>query len=247
MSKSDNQPSSQPVVKRQSDNSQRSRTHLSAISANSTSTSGISSNTSFALIEEAPELGTAHDSSSIEKVLPALPLAPGRGYRNAPPGQRFVCPLKECKGKWAYKRVGDYLNHMEKEHPEFPPHDASNYLRQDLRVSTTPIEAKGECMENFSETTAPDSPSGSYPEVHALSDASTHRSDQDAVVAGFDFVNFAADMPADFDDMALGSERCGSLLPRPLFGEVNGVSQYHLVPAQRQQSYFYHEDEMQTG
>ncbi len=186
-----------------------------------------------------------HGPSLTEKVLPELPQAPGRGYRKAPAGQCYICPIKECKGMRAYRRVGDYLNHMHKERTSFPPHDPSHYLRKDLRVSTSLIEVKGDNMEDTSAITAPESPSDSYPDVHALSDASTHRSEQDIVVV--DFESFPTGMPMDFGDVTLASEPSGNTGSRPLFGEVADISQFHLATAQQQQSYFYHGDEMETG
>ena len=237
--------SRQGTIRRQSDMSGTSRGYRSAISLNSTRTSGISTNTSFSLDENVEELGMAHCSSASEKVLPELPLAPARGYRKAPAGQCFVCPLRECKSRWAYKRVGDYLNHMNKEHPSFPPHDPSNYLRKDLRVSVTPIEVKGEVLEEHSIGAPLQSPSESYPDIHALSDADTHHSEQHVIVD--DFETFPKCMPVGFDDMSLNARHNGSTYTRPFFGEVTGISQFHVATAQQQQSYFYHEDEMQTG
>jgi hypothetical protein len=238
-----NASSLQPQVSmRSSDGSQYSRTPLSIVSTNSTRTSGISSSTGFTPIEEHQELGSVHRS---DKMLPELPEgpathAPAKGYRKAPTGHRFACPLRQCKGRWAFKRVGDYQNHMDKEHPW-------HYLREDLRVSTTPAPLKDETGEDISATTAPESPSGSCPEGKALSDAPSDPSEHPVPVDHFDHLD--GDMNLDTADLDLTLNPYPNPGSRPLFGEVNGISMSDFQePAHpHQQNFFYHEDNMQTG
>jgi hypothetical protein len=67
--------------------------------------------------------------------------------RKAPDGYRFSCPYRQCHGKFAYRRLGDWDNHQLNYHPGGQHLNPNQYLQEDHHVNAqTP--AKTETADN---------------------------------------------------------------------------------------------------
>ncbi|KIX04960.1 uncharacterized protein Z518_05832 [Rhinocladiella mackenziei CBS 650.93] len=117
--------------------SHASVTHLTPGSAPSIRSNSHESKSRFPLYDPSPANLSVrppdhgrHDGSpsSTNDLFAAVPTNNGNGGRTAPEGHRFCCPSKNCKKN--YSRQGDYENHMQSSHNEWPPHDPQNHLRK---------------------------------------------------------------------------------------------------------------------
>lgn len=152
------------VAARDSNVSQRSNAHLSVASQQSSRFSSASSmsNGSFVHIESNDHLTAQAPPWPIPENKP-LPKPP----RMAPEGYRFVCPHRQCKDKFAFKKLGAYENHISTKHPQDREHDASQHLRSEHSLHGVATPMRTEVEDHIDTEQGSD---GSYPEKKALSD-----------------------------------------------------------------------------